>query len=105
MVSKDLDKFTFTFLDVDSTKLRDYTDSEDLTATPLQGAYSATFPSDRLYYAGIEYRPLKNLTLSLHARRLEDLFQRNFAGSNSILRWGRVKCSPSGVISLRRRRS
>jgi hypothetical protein len=80
VVSKDLDKFTFTGMEVDSTKLRDSTDSEDLTATPQQGAYSATVTSDRLYYAGIDYQPLKNLTLSLHASQLEDLFQRNFAG-------------------------
>lgn len=80
LVSKDLDKFTFTLLEVDSTKLRDSTDSEDLTAMAQQGAYSATVTSDRLYYAGVDYQPSKNLTLSLHGSQLEDLFQRNFAG-------------------------
>ncbi len=80
VVSKDLDKFAFTFLEVDSTKLRDSTDFEDLTAMAQQGAYSATVTSDRLYYAGVDYQPLKHLTLSLHTSQLEDLFQRNFAG-------------------------
>lgn len=80
LVSKDLDKFTFTFLEVDATKLRDSTDFEDLTAMAQQGAYSATVTSDRLYYAGVDYQPVKNLTLSLHTSQLEDLFQRNFAG-------------------------
>lgn len=80
VVSKDLDDFTFTFLQVDSTKLRDSTDFEDLTAMAQQGAYSTSVTSDRLYYAGIDYQPLKNLTLSLHTSQLEDLFQRNFAG-------------------------
>jgi hypothetical protein len=80
VVSKDLDNFTFTFLEVDSTKLRDSTDFEDLTAMAQQGAYSTTVTSDRLYYAGVDYQPLKNLTLSLHTSQLEDLFQRNFAG-------------------------
>ncbi|MGH8384263.1 MAG: OprD family porin [Pseudomonas sp.] len=80
VVSKDLDKVTFTFLEVDSTKLRDSTDFEDLTAMAQQGAYSTSVTSDRLYYAGVDYQPLKNLTLSLHTSQLEDLFQRNFAG-------------------------
>lgn len=80
VVSKDLDKFTFTLLGVDSTKLRDSTDFEDLTAMAQQGAYSTSVTSDRLYYAGVDYQPLKNLTLSLHTSQLEDLFQRSFAG-------------------------
>ncbi|EJN27518.1 outer membrane porin, OprD family [Pseudomonas sp. GM78] len=80
LVSKDLDRFTFTLLEVDATKLRDSTDFEDLTAMAQQGAYSATVTSDRLYYAGVDYQPLKNLTLSVHTSQLEDLFQRNFAG-------------------------
>jgi len=33
-----------------------------------------------LYYAGADYQPLKNLTLSLHTSQLEDLFRRDFAG-------------------------
>lgn len=80
VVSKDLDRLTFTFLEVDSTKLRDSTDFEDLTAMAQQGAYSTAVTSDRLYYAGVDYQPLKNLTLSVHTSQLEDLFQRNFAG-------------------------
>ncbi|WCM54124.1 OprD family porin [Pseudomonas sp. WJP1] len=80
LVSKDLDRFTFTLLEVDATKLRDSTDFEDLTAMAQQGAYSATVTSDRLYYAGVDYQPLKNLTLSVHTSQLEDLFQRNFVG-------------------------
>lgn len=80
LVSKDLDTFTFTVLEVDSTKLRDSTDFEDLTAMPQQGAYSGAVNSDRLYYAGVDYQPLKNLTLSLHTSVLEDLFRRDFAG-------------------------
>jgi hypothetical protein len=80
LVSKDLDNITFTALEVDSTKLRDSTDFEDLTAMAQQGAYSASVTSDRLYYAGADYQPLKNLTLSLHTSQLEDLFRRDFAG-------------------------
>ncbi len=80
LVSKDLDKFTFTALEVDSTKLRDSTDYEDLTAMAQQGAYSTTVTSDRLYYLGVDYQLLKNLTLSLHTSQLEDLFRRDFAG-------------------------
>ncbi|MFW0757773.1 OprD family porin [Pseudomonas sp. H11T01] len=80
LVSKDLENFTFTALEVDSTKLRDSTDFEDLTAMAQQGAYSATVTSDRLYYAGVDYQPLKNLTLSLHTSQLQDLFRRDFAG-------------------------
>ena len=48
LVSKDLDRFTFTLLQVDATKLRDSTDYEDLTAMAQQGAYPATVTSDRL---------------------------------------------------------
>ncbi|MGH8347907.1 MAG: OprD family porin [Pseudomonas sp.] len=88
VVSKDLDKFTFTALEVNSTKLRDSTDSEDLTATAQQGAYSATVTSDRLYYVGVDYEPLKNLTLSVHTSELEDLFQRNFAGFKYRIQMG-----------------
>ncbi len=80
LVSKDLDKFILTLLQVDATKLRDSTDFEDLTAMAQQGAYSATVTSDRLYYAGADYQPLKNLTLSLHTSQLEDLFRRDFVG-------------------------
>ncbi|MNG81163.1 Porin-like protein NicP precursor [compost metagenome] len=80
LVSKDLEHFTVTALEVDATKLRDSTDYEDLTAMAQQGAYSATVSSDRLYYAGVDYQPLDNLTLSLHSSRLEDLFQRDFVG-------------------------
>ncbi|WP_330211982.1 OprD family porin [Pseudomonas sp. Z18(2022)] len=80
LVSKDLEKFTFTALEVDSTKLRDSTDYEDLTAMAQQGAYSTTVTSDRLYYLGVDYQLLKNLTLSLHTSQLEDLFRRHFAG-------------------------
>ncbi|MNG89786.1 Porin-like protein NicP precursor [compost metagenome] len=80
LASKDLDRFTFTLMQVDATKLRDSTDYEDLTAMAQQGAYSATVASDRLYYAGVDYQLLANLTLSLHASELEDLFHRDFAG-------------------------
>lgn len=80
LVSKDVDTFTFTFLKADSTKLRDSTDFEDLTAMAQQGAYSTSVTSNRLYYAGVDYQPLKNLTLSVHTSQLENLFQRNFAG-------------------------
>lgn len=80
LVSKDLDRFTFTLLQVDATKLRDSTDFESLTAMAQQGAYSATVTSDRLYYAGVDYQPAKSLTLSVHTSQLEDLFQRDFAG-------------------------
>lgn len=80
LVSKDLDDFSFTVLQVDATKLRDSSDFEDLTAMAQQGAYSATVSSDRLYYAGADYQPLKNLTVSLHTSELEDLFRRDFAG-------------------------
>ncbi|MFJ3151640.1 outer membrane porin, OprD family [Pseudomonas putida] len=80
LVSKDLDRFTFTLLQVKATKLRDSTDYEDLTAMAQQGAYSATATSDRLRYAGVDYQPLNNLTLSLHTSVLEDLFRRDFAG-------------------------
>ncbi|QCY12046.1 OprD family porin [Pseudomonas sp. MPC6] len=80
LVSKDLDNFTFTALEVDSTKLRDSTDFEDLTAMAQQGAYSTSVTGDRLYYAGADYQPLKNLTLSVHSSQLEDLFRRDFAG-------------------------
>jgi len=79
LVSKDLDDFTFTVLQVNATKLRDSTDFEDLTAMAQQGAYPATVSSDRLYYAGADYQPLKNLTVSLHTSDLEDLFRRDFA--------------------------
>ncbi|MDD2135616.1 OprD family porin [Pseudomonas kurunegalensis] len=88
LVSKDLDRFTFTLLQVDATKLRDSTDYEDLTAMAQQGAYSATVTSDRLYYAGADYQPLNNLTLSLHTSTLEDLFRRDFAGFKFKTRLG-----------------
>ena len=88
LVSKDLDRFTFTLLQVDATKLRDSTDYEGLTAMVQQGAYSATVTSDRLYYAGVDYQPLSNLTLSLHSSTLEDLFRRDFAGFKFRARFG-----------------
>ncbi|WP_258910148.1 OprD family porin [Pseudomonas putida] len=88
LVSKDLDRFTFTLLQVDATKLRDSTDYEDLTAMAQQGAYSATVTSDRLYYGGVDYQPLNNLTLSLHTSTLEDLFRRDFAGFKFKTRLG-----------------
>ncbi|HDS1796939.1 OprD family porin [Pseudomonas putida] len=88
LVSKDLDRFTFTLLQVDATKLRDSTDYEDLTAMAQQGAYPATVTSDRLYYGGVDYQPLNNLTLSLHTSTLEDLFRRDFAGFKFKTRLG-----------------
>ncbi|MFG0418617.1 OprD family porin [Pseudomonas sp. zjy_8] len=88
LVSKDLDRFTFTLLQVNATKLRDSTDYEDLTAMAQQGAYSATATSDRLRYAGVDYQPLNNLTLSLHTSVLEDLFRRDFAGFKFKTRLG-----------------
>lgn len=88
LVSKDLDRFTLTLLQVDATKLRDSTDYEDLTAMAQQGAYSAAVTSDRLRYAGVDYQPLNNLTLSLHTSVLEDLFRRDFAGFKFKTRLG-----------------
>lgn len=88
LVSKDLDRFTLTLLQVDATKLRDSTDYEDLTAMAQQGAYLATVTSDRLRYAGVDYQPLNNLTLSLHTSVLEDLFRRDFAGFKFKTRLG-----------------
>lgn len=88
LVSKDLDRFTFTLLQVNATKLRDSTDYEDLTAMAQQGAYSATATSDRLRYAGVDYQPLNKLTLSLHTSVLEDLFRRDFAGFKFKTRLG-----------------
>ncbi|WP_449433244.1 OprD family porin [Pseudomonas putida] len=94
LVSKDLHNFTFTVLRLDATKLRDSTDFEDLTAMAQQGAYPATVSSDRLYYAGADYQPFDNLTLSLHSSQLKDLFQRDFAG----LKY-RVGLGPGQVFS------
>lgn len=94
LVSKDLDRFTFTLLQVNATKLRDSTDYEDLTAMAQQGAYLATVTSDRLRYAGVDYQPLNNLTLSLHTSVLEDLFRRDFAGFKFKTRLG-----PGGVFT------
>ncbi len=88
LVSKDLNRFTFTLLQVDATKLRDSTNYEDLTAMAQHGAYSATVTSDRLYYGGVDYQPLNNLTLSLHTSTLEDLFRRDFAGFKFKTRLG-----------------
>lgn len=88
LVSKDLDRLTLTLLQVDTTKLRDSTDYEDLTAMAQQGAYSATVTSDRLYYGGVDYQPLNNLTLSLHTSALEYLFRRDFAGFKFKTRLG-----------------
>lgn len=88
LVSKDLDRFTFTLLQVNATKLRDSTDYEDLTAMAQQGAYLATVTSDRLRYAGVDYQPLNNLTLSLHTSVLEDLLRRDFAGFKFKTRLG-----------------
>lgn len=88
LVSKDLDRFTFTLLQVNATKLRDSTDYEDLTAMAQQGAYLATVTSDRLRYAGVDYQPLNNLTFSLHTSVLEDLFRRDFAGFKFKTRLG-----------------
>ena len=88
LVSKDLDRLTLTLLQVDATKLRDSTDYEDLTAMAQQGAYLATVTSDRLRYAGVDYQPLNNLTLSLHTSVLEDLFRRDFAGFKFKTRLG-----------------
>ncbi|HDS0921378.1 TPA: OprD family porin [Pseudomonas putida] len=88
LVSRDLDRLTLTLLQVDATKLRDSTDYEDLTAMAQQGAYSATVTSDRLYYGGVDYQPLNNLTLSLHTSTLEDLFRRDFAGFKFKTRLG-----------------
>ena len=80
LVSTDLDNLTLTLLQVDATKLRDSTDFEDLTAMAQQGAYSATATSDRLYYLGADYQPIKHLTLSVHSSQLDDLFRRDYAG-------------------------
>ncbi|HEN8797892.1 TPA: OprD family porin [Pseudomonas putida] len=80
IVSKDLDKFTLTALKITSTKLRDSSDSEELRPAAQQGAYSSTVSSDRLYYAGVDYQPVKNLQLTLHISQLEDIFLRHFAG-------------------------
>lgn len=88
LVSRDLDRLTLTLLQVDATKLRDSTDYEDLTAMAQQGAYSGTVTSDRLYYGGVDYQPLNNLTLSLHTSTLEDLFRRDFAGFKLKTRLG-----------------
>ncbi|WP_409313259.1 OprD family porin [Pseudomonas putida] len=88
LVSKELDRFTFTLLQVNATKLRDSSDYEDLTAMAQQGAYLATVTSDRLRYAGVDYQPLNNLTLSLHTSALEDLFRRDFAGFKFKTRLG-----------------
>jgi outer membrane porin, OprD family len=88
LVSKDLNRFTLTLLQVDATKLRDSTDYEDLTAMAQQGAYSSTVTSDRLRYAGVDYQPLDNLTLSVHTSALEDLFRRDFAGFKFKTRLG-----------------
>jgi len=88
LVSRDLDRLTLTLLQVDATQLRDSTDYEDLTAMAQQGAYSATVTSDRLYYGGVDYQPLNNLTLSLHTSTLEDLFRRDFAGFKFKTRLG-----------------
>ncbi|NIF28240.1 OprD family porin [Pantoea sp. Tr-811] len=78
--SRELAGLTFTWLRVDATTLRDSTDFEALTAMAQQGAYAASVTTDRLYYAGADYQPLNNLTVSLHASVLQDLFRRDFAG-------------------------
>lgn len=80
VVSRSLDHFTFHLGQVDRVKQRDSTDSEELTTMAQLGAYSSRVQSHRYTYGGIDYEPLKNLTLSAHMSELEDFYQRTYLG-------------------------
>ncbi|PKI22284.1 OprD family porin [Pseudomonas monteilii] len=80
LVSKDIKALTATLGQVDSVKLRDSSDSEELTVTSQFGGYSASISGDHYSYAGLDYQILPSLTLSYHISELEDIFQRRYTG-------------------------
>lgn len=80
ITSKDLDKFTFHYGEVDRVKLRDSASSDGLTTMTQLGAYPATETSDRYTYGGVDYKVLPNLVLSAHMSELEDFYSRQYLG-------------------------
>ncbi|ONN71053.1 OprD family porin [Pseudomonas oryzihabitans] len=80
IVSKSIDHFTFHLGQVDKVKLRDSTNSEELTTMTQLGAYSGRAQSHSYTYGGVDYELLKNLTLSVHLSELEDFYQRTYLG-------------------------
>lgn len=80
VTSKDVEHFTFHAGRVTRVKLRDSTDSEQLTTMTQSGAYPGSTTSDSYYFGGLDYQPSKNLTVSAHMGELEDMYLRRFLG-------------------------
>ncbi|BAN48120.1 OprD family porin [Metapseudomonas resinovorans] len=80
LVSRDLDPLTLTLGRVDSVKLRDSTNSEDLSVTTQFGGYAASATGDHQIYGGVDYQALPGLVLSFHASELDDIFRRDYYG-------------------------
>ncbi|MGQ7814112.1 OprD family porin [Metapseudomonas furukawaii] len=80
LVSRDLDPLTLTLGRVNSVKLRDSTNSEDLSVSTQLGGYAASATGDHQIYGGVDYQALPGLVLSFHTSKLDDIFRRDYYG-------------------------
>ncbi|QHG65196.1 OprD family porin [Pseudomonas putida] len=91
LTSNDITNLTATLGRIEKVKARDSSNFEDMTITPMSGAFSGGASSSGMNYVGLDYKIASTWLLSAHHAQLEDIYRRNYLGLQYSLPVGNGK--------------
>jgi len=80
LTSKELDKLTFTYAQIDRTTRRDYSHSEAMTLVNKNRRFSGTPEADDFRMGGVDYALSPDLTLSYQYGELDQIYGQHYLG-------------------------